>query len=736
MSTALPLFLTCPAGVEPLLAAEALSLGGDSVRERRGGVELQASLQTAYRICLWSRLASRVLLTLARFPLNAADDLYREALAYDWSDLFAVERSFVIEVAGRHPAFNNTQFAVMRLKDAVADQFRSRCGRRPNVDPESPDVRIHLHLDRDSAGLSLDLSGESLHRRGWRGRTGEAPLKENLACALLVRAGWPALAEQGAGLLDPMCGSGTLVIEAALMAADCAPGISRQRWGFQGWSAHQPALWAQLLDEALARRRQGLLKLPPMRGADVDPGLVELCRRHARAAGLGEHIQWQCADISTQAPHELPAGLVIFNPPYGERLAAEGDVIMLMSLAGDVLKNRFGGWKAAIFTGRPDLAPRLGLRADSLHAFYNGKLPCKLLCFDLRPAPPAVAAPANASADAARPPLSGEEFANRLEKNLRHLGKWARRRQIGCYRVYDADLPAYAVSIDIYAASERHVHIHEYAAPSEIDPVKAERRLRDALAHTARLLDVPASRLHFRQRRVLAGSDQYQKQGDSGQRHQVSEHGVPLWVNFEDYMDSGLFLDHRPLRLRIQQEARDKRFLNLFCYTASATAHAIAGGALATQSVDMSMVYLEWARDNLRLSGVEPLLDDGKRSWGHARAPHRLLRADCLRWLADQCALPAAPRYDLILLDPPTFSNSKRMDGVLDIERDHPQLIRQAAQLLAPAGQLYFSTNKRRFRLDEAALQGLQVEDITAATIDEDFRRGTPPHRAWRIRRD
>jgi len=721
MSDPFALFLSCPAGVEPLLAAEATALGGCEVKERRGGVGLLANLDTAYRVCLWSRLASRVLMPLADAPAGDADALYAMARQIDWPALFEVDRRFAIEVAGRTPGIANTQFAALRVKDAIVDRFRETVGRRPDVDVNAPDLRIHLHLDKRQCTVSLDLSGESLHRRGWRGGTGDAPLKENLACAILVRAGWPAIAAQGGGLVDPMCGSGTLVIEAALMAADSAPGLLRRHWGFEAWSGHRPERWGLILDEARQRSEAGIASLPPIRGSDIDANVVDRARRNARSAGLGDRLRFDVSDVSRAAadPGAAP-GLVVCNPPYGERLGAEGDVIKLMSLLGSALRDGFPGWRSAVFTGRPDLAPRIGLRAASIHALYNGRLPCKLLCFDVPAKQPEAV-------------TGGEEFANRLAKNLRHLGKWARRQEVANYRVYDADLPAYALSLDVYESDQRHVHVHEYAAPSSIDPVQAERRLREALTHASRLLDVSADRLHFRQRRAQKGSTQYQRQGESGRRFRIVEHGVPLWVNFDDYMDSGLFLDHRPLRLRIQREATDKRFLNLFCYTASATAHAVRGGAASSMSVDLSNTYLEWARDNLRLAGVEVLHDDGRQQWGHVRAPHRLLRADCLEWLHRQALDPRRPRFDLILCDPPTFSNSKKMEGVLDTQRDHVRLIRDAVALLAPGGVLYFSTNRRRFELDNEALSDFAIQDITATTLDEDFRRPPPAHRCWRI---
>jgi len=733
--TALSLFATSPRGLEPLLVQELLSLGAAEAAERRGGVAFTADLEGAYRACLWSRLASRILLPLCRYEIADAEALYRGARTYEWTQLFDVERRFAIEVAGRSPAVPHTHFAGLRIKDAIADAFREAYGRRPDVDTDNPDIRIHLHLDRQQASLALDLAGESLHRRGYRGKTGEAPLKENLACAILLRAGWPERARAAQPLLDPMCGSGTFLIEGAWMAGDVAPGLLRNRYGFEGWKQHDAALWAGLRAEARERASAGRAAIPALFGSDIDPRVLRAAEDNAHRAGVGDCIVWsQCEATEVRAPAGATSGLLVTNPPYGERLGAESELIKLYSLFGATLRQQFPGWRAAVFTGRPDLGPRFGLRAASLHSFYNGALPAKLLCFDLAPAAESAPAPSG-------PPQGGEDFANRLRKSLKHLSKWARRGGIDNYRVYDADLPDYALAIDLYQAEvggghELHVHVQEYAAPDSVDPVRAEKRLRQALAQLQHVLEVPASRLHYKLRQSQRGSAQYTRQNEQNRFARIREHGCALWVNFDDYLDTGVFLDHRPIRLRIQREAAGKRFLNLFCYTGSATAHAVVGGAAGSLSVDLSNTYLEWAERNLRLNGVEPQITLTRgQSYGHVRAPHKLLRADCLSWLAEQAADPRAPKFDLILCDPPTFSNSKKMEGVLDTQRDHAQMIEQAHALLAPGGVLYFSTNRRRFKLDEERLAALQPQDISPQTLDEDFKRPPPAHRCWRFER-
>lgn len=327
----------------------------------------------------------------------------------------------------------------------------------------------------------------------------------------------------------------------------------------------------------------------------------------------------------------------------------------------------------------------------------------------------------NRSTQNEQPDSQAEMFANRLRKNLKKLAKWARQNQVYCYRLYDADLPEYAVAVDVYHGEQTWVNVQEYEPPKTIDPAKANQRLAGAMATITKVLEIPAEQVFLKIRCKQKSTNQYQKQGDSGHFHVVQEGGCKFWVNFEDYLDTGLFLDHRPMRLLIQQQAKGKHFLNLFGYTGSATVHAAIGGATASVTVDMSNTYLDWAQQNFDLNGI----------CGH----HKLVRANCLQWLAEQASSRQKPQFDLIFLDPPTFSNSKKMEQIFDIQSDHVQLIRNATALLAPDGVLYFSTNFRRFRMDREALANLIMDDISALMIPEDFARNAKIHYCWRISR-
>ncbi|MHA6193888.1 bifunctional 23S rRNA (guanine(2069)-N(7))-methyltransferase RlmK/23S rRNA (guanine(2445)-N(2))-methyltransferase RlmL [Pseudomonas wadenswilerensis] len=725
MSDRFELYLTCPKGLEGLLADEARGLGLEEVREHTSALRGSADMETAYRLCLWSRLANRVLLVLKRFNMKNADDLYDGVHDVDWAEHLDAAGTLAVEFSGHGSGIDNTHFGALKVKDAIVDKLRNAQGERPSIDKLNPDLRVHLRLERGEAILSLDLSGHSLHQRGYRLQQGAAPLKENLAAAVLIRAGWPRIAAEGGALADPMCGVGTFLVEAAMIAADIAPNLKRERWGFTSWLGHVPALWRKVHDEAKARAEAGLAK-PPLwiRGYEADPRLIQPGRNNVERAGLSDWVKIYQGEVGTfePRPDQNQKGLVISNPPYGERLGDEASLLYLYQNLGERLRQACLGWEAAVFTGAPDLGKRMGIRSHKQYAFWNGALPCKLLLIKVQPDQfvtgerrsaernPDEERPAPA-AEPARLTEGGQMFANRLQKNLKQLGKWANREHITCYRLYDADMPEYAVAVDLY---QGWVHVQEYAAPRSIDPEKAQARLFDALAAIPQALGIDQSKVVVKRRERQSGTRQYERQNSQGQFMEVSEGGVKLLVNLTDYLDTGLFLDHRPMRLRIQREAAGKRFLNLFCYTATASVHAAKGGARSTTSVDLSKTYLDWARRNLSLNGYSD--------------KNRLEQGDVMAWLESN-----RDQFDLIFIDPPTFSNSKRMEGVFDVQRDHVQLLDLAVARLAPGGVLYFSNNFRKFQLDEHLQERYAIEEISASTLDPDFARNSKIHRAWRI---
>ena len=721
MTSTFALFATAPKGLEPLLAEEWRQWGAVDVRETRAGVAASGDLVTAYRACLWSRVANRILLPLARFPAATPEALYDGVRAIDWREHLAPEGTLAVEFNTSNSAITHSHYGALKVKDAIVDQFREHTGVRPSVETECPDLRINVYLHNNEAQLSLDLSGESLHRRGYRAKTVTAPLKENLAAAILLRAGWPEVAAAGGALVDVMCGSGTLPIEAALMAADIAPGLERPYYGFLNWRAHDPAIWEMLLGEARERRDAGLKKLPPIHGYDLDPGAVRAAQANVAQAGLSGHVTIERRElVDCRREHADAAGLVVANPPYGERLGEESELPALYRALGESLRRCFLGWRAAVFTGNPDLGKVMGLRAHKMHVLWNGALECRLLHFRVEEKQFVVErSPVERLLQQAPAVLTpgAEMFANRLRKNLKQFSKWVRDEGLCCYRLYDADMPEYALAIDLYQGVDRWAHVQEYAAPKTIDPAKAQERLREALSALPGTLDLPAANIYLKVREKQKGKSQYERQATRGEFHEVQEDGLKLLVNFADYLDTGLFLDHRLTRRLIGKLAAGRRFLNLFGYTGVATLHA-AVGASATTTVDMSRTYLDWAQRNLALNGFT----------GHQ---HELVQADVFTWLREE----RDRRYGLIFLDPPTFSTSKRMHGTLDIQRDHVQLIHDTANLLAPDGDLVFSCNLRRFKLDTEALAGFEIVDLTAKTIPEDFARNPRIHQCYALRR-
>ena len=727
MSEIFQLHLTCPRGIELLLADEATKLGMTNIKTLTAGVSGIATIETAYKICLWSRLANRVLLILKEFKAPNTETLYQIVRDINWSEHMTPSNTFSIIFNGNGCGINNTHFGALKIKDAIVDYFRDTQSCRPSVIKENPDLRIHMYVKHTTATLSLDLSGTSLHQRGYRKQQGEAPIKENLAAAILIRSNWPKLMTEGKALVDPMCGVGTLLIEGAMMAADIAPNLKRQHWGFKGWLGHVPRRWEKLIAEAEQRAKIGLSQEPLwIRGYESDPRLIQPARNNLERAGLSNWVNIYQGELQTfnPKPNKGQTGLIVVNPPYGERLGNAANLLYLYQHLGERLREVCLNWQASIFTGNIDLCKRIGLRSHKQYAFMNGALPCKLILLNIVNMQFVIEKTVQTDninnkiylgtkINESEHLLSegAKMFANRLKKNLKKLSKWSRKNNISCYRIYDADMPEYAVAIDLY---EEMIHVQEYVPPKTIDPTKAKLRLLDIITVISQTLRISREKIILKHRKKQSGHKQYEKHSEEKQLMSVMEYGARLLVNLTDYLDTGLFLDHRPMRLRIQQEAKDKHFLNLYCYTATATVHAAIGGARTSTSIDLSNTYLEWGQKNLNINGFS--------------SKHQLIRADVLTWLQKDYK-----EYDLIFIDPPTFSNSKRTDNIFDIQRDHAHILELAMHRLSANGTLYFSNNFRQFKMDDVIEIRYQVEDITRQTLDLDFERNHKIHKAWKI---
>ena len=709
MTNTLTFFATCPKGMDDLLASELTQMGACNLKPAVAGVGFEGNLEVGYRVCLGTRLASRILLQLGEFPASDDAQLYQGVQQIDWHEHLEIDGTLAVSCQLNKSSMTNSHYATLKIKDAIVDQFNERFEQRPWVDREQPDIRVHVYVERDVARISLDLSGDAAHKRGYRSAQVLAPMKENLAAAILLRAGWPNASNT---LVDLMCGSGTLLIEAALMSLHCAPGLEREYFGFLRWKKHDAALWQQIRQAAQTLRKESkqTIKLS-IRGYDQSDEAVDAARQNIHAAGLDDFIQVEQRALNACTMPSEQTGLVVVNPPYGERLGDVRQLAYTYAELGDCWKQYFPGWTVALFTGNHDLAKLVGLRTHKTNTLYNGAIECGLFHYHIneKPADDAIT-PAQEKADEAR-----TAFVNRLTKNHKHYSRWAQRNGIECYRVYDADIPEYAVAVDVYGS---WLHVQEYAPPATVDVRMAQRRMRQVMQALPDALGVETAHVVFKTRQHQKGSSQYEKQDDANHVLIVEEAGLKFYVNLEDYLDTGLFLDHRLTRALIRDLSRNKRVLNLFAYTGTASVYAVAGGASAVTTIDMSRTYIDWAERNFRLNDMRV-------------SSHAFIQADCVQWLNEQTP---GEQYDVIFLDPPTFSNSKRMEDVLDIQRDHVQLITSCMTLLSEQGVLIFSNNFRRFKLDAALSEQFSVNDISAKTLPEDFKRNPKIHRCWEIK--
>ena len=738
---------TCARGTEEALGAELRAERVPVHREEPGAVHFGRTLEDAYVACVWSRVASRILAPIAQVTLAArnAESLYDAAREIRWEDHLTLSQTFAVDCVTRGTRKANTRYLALKVKDAIVDRARERSGRRPDVDPHSPDLRVHVHIDQEEVSFAIDLVGDALHQRGYRPRRAAAPLRETLAAALLHRAGWARARREGGVLVDPMCGSGTLLVEAARMAADIPPSVGRASFAFERWRGHDESAYRRVAHDAEARRRAEPRAQFVLFGSDHDPEAISLARESVRRAGVERFVDLRVGELKeARPPSAAPEGglrLLVTNPPYGERLGEGIGVYRTYEELGDTMKRRFGGYDAWVLSGNRSLLKRIGLKAAEKHVVWNGALECAFVRYPIRAlaprddaAIPVGAAEDGASSDEARsaassddrgpgwrrPSPEAEMFQNRLRKSLRKIGRWGAREAPGGHRLYDADIPEFNVAVDRFQTDRGTAAlVHEYAAPRSVPDKLRERRLRDVMMVVPDILDIAPDDVHLRvreRRRPGSKARQYERRGAQSIERIIKEGGLAFELDLGRYLDTGIFLDLRDLRARIRDEAHGARVLNLFAYTCTASVYAADGGAREVVSVDLNGNYLDWGRRNARRNGVED--------------QQRFLRADCLRWLRE-----GRDAFDLILLNPPSYSRSKAMDGDFDVQRDHVPLIRDAVRRLSRDGQLYFVTHARRFELNAGALEvfGIQVDEISEQTVPRDFQRS--PHRAFVVTR-
>ena len=738
-------FATCPLGFEQLLAEELVSLGTPHVRPLRGQVAFDGALADAYRACLWSHLASRVVAVLARGGARDADELYDTVFAVPWEDQLPRGASLAIDAHGTNAQLRNTRFTALRAKDAVTDRMDSHAGMRPQTDTANPDLQVVVRISRDRASIGIDLAREPLFRRGYESTRAGAlvPLRPDYAAALLALGGWRALCDRdNPALVVPFSGSGSLAVEAALWALDRAPGLLRHRWGFEGWAQHDEAAWNTLLEEADERSHRKTPDAVNLLLSDTRSGYDTAARKALRAAGMDvEPLCSPTLDYPSRAGADLLACDLSWIEP--QALATKADALSRIAHAARQLQEHAS---ASILAGDELSDFVLGDATRTLQAIV-GKDDATMRLYQPVDAQALrhVTLPGGQTVDTLV--ASSDQFAARLAKVAKLRRKWARREDVSCYRIYDADLPDYAVSIDLFEGGEtpgRWLQIYEYAPPKDVDQTKAQARLLDVMAIASQMLDVRPQDTFVRVRTKARGGSQYSEEARHPGRqrpgrgrpgrpalppgaHLIDEGGLTFEVNFSTRLDCGIFLDHRDTRAMLREMAKQtkgsKRFLNLFAYTGTGTCYAADGGARYTTTVDLSAPSLEWARRNMERNGfVGP--------------EHEFVQADVLAWVGEQ--RHTKNRWDLIFCDVPTFSNSSRMrKASFDVQRDHAELLIGVSRLLTRGGTCVFSCNLRTFKIDEAALAkaGVVAEDITAQTIPEDFSRNQRIHKCYLVRR-
>jgi 23S rRNA (guanine2445-N2)-methyltransferase / 23S rRNA (guanine2069-N7)-methyltransferase len=720
-------FVQTAAGYSDLAAAEAQDAGAQHIQIVPGGIQFEGDHAAGYRFTLWTRISSRVLLELEPISVQRKtievrdkDSLYDAASQIPWSDHLGIDQTIAVTSTAKNANWlKNSQFASVRVKDSIVDHMRQAFGQRPDVEPDHPDILFHVHIEGRKAQFYLDFSGSALHRRGYRTHQKEAVLKETLAAAMVLRSRWKDKNTAYSLFLDPFCGMGTIPIEAALIAADIAPGLlNTDRFGFLAWKQHEPEQWELILKEA-EQRKNAEHSIFPIEGWDIDQQSVEYANEHAKNAGVDHLITFRVQDFTKLEEEYTEKGLIVTDPPYGHRMGEIREVTRLYARIGEILPNQFPGWDASILCAGKDLMDELRLRPSNVSNMHNGPMLCSYAryeIFDKETRERLEKQAEEKKRQRLESPLSENALMcyNRLVKNKKQLKKYLSENNITSYRLYDADMPEYAAAVDIY--EETYVHVQEYAPPATIPEERADMHLNELIDAVNRATGIEYEKIFIKQRRRQKGKNQYEKLASKKNMYIMRENGLRFLVNFTDYLDTGIFLDHRITRNLIKESSSKKRFLNLFSYTGTATVHAAAGGALSTVSVDASQTYLDWAKQNMELNGFSGM-------------NHFYYKADCISWLKD-----SHDKYDLIFLDPPTFSNSKSRNKIFDIQKDHVFLIKLAMAHLTTEGTLIFSNNFRKFVMEPYVLNRYQVEEISSQTVPQDFSRNQKIHRCWKIR--
>jgi len=717
----LELFARCASGFEKVLAQELKDLGMRRVRPLKGGVAFFAQLSSAYKACLWSRVATRVQLVITRVPAQTAEELYDAVVGFAWEQHISRGATIAVDAHGQNEALRNTKFTALKVKDALCDRLRNVWGMRPNVDAHNPGFALDVALHAQKATLYLNLSGPSLHRRGYRedGVQTEAPLKETLAAGLLLAADWPRIAWQGGTLIDPMCGSGTIAIEGALMATNRAPGLLRDRWGFEGWARHDADVWGSVLAEAYQAIDDDVDA--QILAGDIGKDAVDIARQNVRRAGveavtrlfvddaarLSRHLRGPKFKTSgVDSPNSV--GLLATNPPYGQRLLSQQDLPRINAMLASVTSTLPNGWSLALITPDTSVDTALGQAPHTVIDCYNGPIQACVRIYRLDDALRQTCDVVSLGGVQRSVPVAEKnsaQFAARLRKVAKERMRWAKRQGITCCRVYDADLPDYALSVDLYLGVDndegrRMAVVEERRRPSSVDAHRADRRLADACALAAAVLDVPREALIRRPWNADVVGDK--------QTLTVQEYGLRFEPCLGDAYESGLPLIMRGVRELVRELARGARFANLFDASSAATISAAAGGAATTTTVNAFSHDANRVRAELDANGFK-----GKA--------HRLVRDEPLAWI--KRTVRQGQAYDLVLCAP----------SAKVLANNGMELVKAAAELVNKHGTMILVCDDAK--LNPKGLNGFACDDVSAKTLPQDFARSVKNYRCYLLKR-
>ena len=798
------LIAACAFGLEAIVKRELIALGYEAKVLTPGRIGFEGDWSAVCEANIWLRTADRVLIEVQRFDAPDFDALFDNVKAFDWSQYIPRDGQFPVIGRSRLSQLTSVPAVQRTVKKALVESLRA-FHKTETLEETAAIYKVEVALLKNEAVLTLDTTGPSLHKRGYRKLTAPAPLKETLAAALVNLSVWNA----SRTLVDPFCGSGTIAIEAALQARNIAPGLKRA-FASSDWPELHQRIWEDARKQAKAQRK---LDLPlNILGSDRDPDVLSLAHYHARQAGVSDAIRFSEQPFD-QFMSDEEYGCIVTNPPYGERLEEQSRLIGLYESFPEVMQ-RLPTWSLFLITNMPRFEKIVQKQATRRRKLFNGRIECCYYQF-LGPKPPSMirqrieepksetqptaAAPAEAdvvSQSGVRSDTSGrldsrtatpttqppekrkripveviaafptdpvtdppadatandlqdsdkpespidpppalkpeiqpvfrsinakdreqaELFKNRLVKRARHLRRWPTKRGISCFRLYERDIPEIPLVVDRY---ENYLHITEYERPHDRDLARHRAWLDLMREAASECLDVPLKNTFLKQRRKGDSSGQYNKLSDSGHRVVVNEGGLKFLVNFSDYVDTGLFLDHRVARKMVMDEAAGKRMLNLFAYTGAFSVYAAAGGAKSTTTVDLSRTYLDWAGENFQINDL-------------GSAKHQFIASDTIEFL--RTTAQQKKQYDLVVCDPPTYSNSKRTETDWEVQAGYVAIFEQLKKIVAPEGVVYFSTNFRRFKFDEDLIKSLGFEsrEISKTTVPEDFR-NRRIHRCWRL---